>query len=288
MPSQQPIEAPAPVPFLKWPGGKRWLVAQHPEWFPAVGGRHIEAFLGGGAAFFHCRPRSAVLSDKNSRLIETYETIKNEYTAVGKVLAEHHRKHSFDYYYEMRERRCRTDVTRAAQFIYLNRTCFNGIYRVNLKGVFNVPIGTKTNVVMPTDDFKAVADILSGAELTTSSFEETVGLAQEGDFLYLDPPYTVRHNTNNFLKYNEQIFSWKDQLKLAKQALAAASRGVRVLVSNANHEFVRSLYRDPVWTRLKVWRHSILASSPDGRKLTTELAVSNFLERDGTICDPRS
>ena len=136
------------LPFLKWPGGKRWLVERYPDLLPTKYGTYIEPFLGSGAVYFHLEPRKAILSDANEELIAAYEAIRSDPDVVRRHLRKHNREHNRDYYYAQRDNAPRTATTRAAQFVYLNRTCFNGIYRVNLNGVFNVPIGTKTGVVL--------------------------------------------------------------------------------------------------------------------------------------------
>lgn len=276
------------VPFLKWPGGKRWLLSQHSDWFSCNTRRHIEPFLGSAAAFFHTMPKTAILTDANAELIKTYEAVRDDPLGVEMRLQMHHRNHNETYYYAVRDRQARNPLTRAARFIYLNRTCFNGIYRVNLKGVFNVPIGTKTSVVLPTDDFQRVANLLRSVKLATRDFARTIRLAHEGDFLYLDPPYTVQHNNNNFVKYNERIFSWADQIRLSEFAFRAATRGAHVLISNADHPSVSELYRQPIWVQMKVHRFSKLASSSEKRRPTTELVVSNYLSATGEVQSVRT
>lgn len=275
------------MPFLKWPGGKRWLVAQHSAWFLGHAGRHIEPFLGGGAAFFHARPLRAILSDFNGDLINTYEVVRDSPGDVESLLSLHQKNHSSDYYYETRASLPVSPLERAARFIYLNRTCFNGLYRVNLKGSFNVPLGTKTNVLRPDDDLHEISKALADVELRSRDFAGTISVGRAGDFLYADPPYTVQHNNNNFVKYNERIFSWADQVRLSERLLSAARRGVRVLMSNADHHSVQSLYKDKVWTRISVSRHSVLASQSEKRTSTTELVVSNFLDRNGDVVEAR-
>jgi len=275
------------APFLKWPGGKRWLVASHSEWLIRSEGQHIEPFLGGGAVFFHLRPNISILTDSNEELIDTYSAIRDDPQGVFEQLRRHHSRHCSSYYYLMRSRKPRTTVSRAARFLYLNRTCFNGLYRVNLKGVFNVPIGSKTSVLLSTDDFSATSRLLSGAELMVSDFEKAISRAGDGDFVYADPPYTVKHNNNNFVKYNEKIFSWSDQIRLAKAVRSAASRGAYIMISNADHLSVRELYADSIWSCSSVSRYSRLASSSEYRRGTTELIVTNYLSDDGDILSPR-
>jgi DNA adenine methylase len=274
-------------PFLKWPGGKRWLVANHSEWLVPVSGKHIESFLGGGAVFFHLAPNLSLLSDSNEELIETYVAIRDDPEGVFDRLRRHHAKHCESHYYSTRSAKPRTSATRAARFLYLNRTCFNGLYRVNLDGVFNVPMGSKTSVVLSTDDFAATAELLGEAELLVGDFEAAISRAASGDFVYADPPYTVKHNRNNFVKYNENIFSWSDQVRLARAVREAAARGAYVMVSNADHPSVRELYADEIWECRSVSRYSRLASASDHRRGTTELIVTNYLSDHGEVDAPR-
>ncbi len=275
------------TPFLKWAGGKRWLVSQYDGWLRENPKRYIEPFLGSGAVFFHMQPKSAILSDLNTELVSTYIAVRDTPIRVKHYLSIHHRKHSVDHYYYVRQQATRTPATQAAKFIYLNRTCFNGLYRVNLQGVFNVPKGTKEKVILPSDDFEKVSALLQKTTLTSCDFADTINQARNGDFLYIDPPYTVRHNNNNFLKYNERIFSWADQKRLAKSLVKATRQGVSILISNADHPCIHELYRASCWQRMRVDRFSRLASSAKHRKETTEVIISNYLKRNGEQEDAR-
>lgn len=261
-------------PFLKWAGGKRWLVQNHADLFPTNYNRYIEPFLGSAAVFFYLKPNNAILSDANGRLVETYQAIKDNHKIVEKHLREHQRAHSNEHYYETRAKSFKSQFTRAAQFIYLNRTCWNGLYRENKKGIFNVPIGTKTNVLLQTDDFKAVSRCLKNIEIREQDFEKSIASAQEGDFLFVDPPYTVAHNNNGFVKYNQNIFSWDDQLRLRDSLKEASSRGVKILITNANHESVREIYSQ-FGVMKKVSRKSVISGKSSGRNQTSELVVFN-------------
>jgi DNA adenine methylase len=275
------------IPFLKWAGGKRWFVAKHSEWLRRDAVRYLEPFLGSGAVFFHIKPQCAILSDLNSELVTTYQSVRDAPCEVRRHLEVHQQMHSTDYYYLLRKKKPRSASRKAARFIYLNRTCFNGIYRVNLQGVFNVPKGTKDKVLLPGDDFAGVSKLLQPVTIVSQDFANTIEEAKEGDFLYIDPPYTVRHNNNNFLKYNEHIFSWADQKRLAVCLIRAAKRGASVLISNADHSCTHELYRSKLWQRITVDRFSRLASFAKHRKGTTELVISNYLNRDGEQEEPR-
>ncbi len=229
-------------PFLKWAGGKRWLVDRHLDLLEVEFDRYIEPFLGSGAVFFKIAPESSILCDKNELLIEAYSAIKYDWNKVLDCLYQHNLHHSKEYYYKIRSAKMRTPHTRAARLLYLNRTCWNGLYRVNLKGEFNVPIGTKTNVVMDDDDFEAVSRQLANAELISGDFECALERAGSGDFVFVDPPYTVKHNYNGFVKYNEHIFSWEDQERLRDLVAEASGRGAKVIVTNACHDSIKDLY----------------------------------------------
>lgn len=264
-------------PFLKWAGGKRWLLSQRPDLFNLDGKRLVEPFVGSASVFFHTQPDKALLADANPQLIETYSAVRDSADEVLERLEEHQKNHSDVYYYEVRASKPASATARAARFIYLNRTCWNGLYRVNLRGEFNVPRGSKDTVVLPDDDFAAWSTLLSAARLEAKDFEKTISEAGDGDFLYVDPPYTVQHNNNNFIKYNEHIFSWSDQERLAKCLREAVDRGAFVLVSNADHPSVRSLYQTGPWRIERLERHSVLAASSDRRKRTSEVLISSAL-----------
>ena len=213
-----------PSRFLKWAGGKRWLAPRIRKLIPQTYNRYIEPFLGSGATFFALEPKeSKSLSDINVDLINSYVAVRDHWHRVQRLLEVHHASHDEEYYYLVRDTRFRGPVQRAAQFIYLNRTCWNGLYRVNLRGRFNVPIGTKSAVVMDTDDFEWTSSLLETAILSCCDFESTIDLASKNDFIFVDPPYTVRHNMNGFIKYNEKLFSWADQNLAAGRAGSCGS-----------------------------------------------------------------
>ena len=259
-------------PFLKWAGGKRWLFSEEQLSLPAYSGRYVEPFLGGGAVFFYVQPREAMLSDANRRLMELYAVIRDDAEELEAHLRRHARLHSRDYYYEMRRKRLRRPMTRAAQFLYLNRTCWNGLYRENLRGEFNVPIGTKQTVVFESDDFAAWSSALAAATLASGDFEAVIDEAGEGDFVFVDPPYSVKHNANGFIKYNQSIFAWEDQVRLRDALGRAVARGVSFAMTNADHESIRGLYAG-IGEQRQLSRHSVIAARPTDRLASTELLV---------------
>jgi DNA adenine methylase len=164
---------------------------------------------------------------------------------------------------------------RAARFIYLNRTCWNGLYRVNKKGEFNVPIGTKSSVILEGDDFELVSKALKSATITTCDFETTIDKAGRGDFIFIDPPYTVKHNLNGFIKYNENIFSWQDQVRLKKSISDAVEKGAFVLVTNANHKSIKELYKGS-GEMIALNRASVIAGKSEARGTYSELAIKSW------------
>ena len=257
------------VPFLKWAGGKRWLASSTTQFAPENFNTYIEPFLGSAAVFFSLNLRQGILSDLNGELINTYQAIRDDYKKIIALLRAHDRKHSHDYYYKVRSAKPRTSHTRAARFLYLNRTCWNGLYRVNLKGEFNVPKGTKDRVLLETDDFEKIAWRLAKAHIVCQDFEKTIDMAEQGDFVFIDPPYTVKHNLNGFIKYNETIFSWNDQLRLRDAVARALKRGAQITMSNADHESIRLIYAD-LCDIETVERTSVIAGNSVHRKKTSE------------------
>lgn len=263
-------------PMLKWAGGKRWLVTGDRLPKPSKYNRYVEPFLGSGAVFFHLLPHAAILSDLNADLINLYKVVRDKPLEFEERMRAHQVMHSKEYYYQIRGQTCLEPEAAAARFLYLNRTCWNGLYRVNKRGEFNVPIGTKQTVVMDTDDFVAVSDALKKAKLRNDDFEAIVDETKEGDFLFVDPPYTVQHNFNGFLKYNEKIFSWQDQMRLRDALHRASERGVSIVLTNADHESVRELYVS-TFEYQKLARQSILAGNSSKRGSTTEAIFTQNL-----------
>lgn len=253
-------------PLLKWTGGKRALA---PEIVPLLQGyaRYFEPFFGGGALFFQLYPKTSVLSDLNPELINCYEITKKlpeELITSLKRL-----RNTEENYYKVRASTPRTAVTRAARFIYLCALSFNGIYRVNLSGQFNVPYGHKEHIApCDADRIRLISKRLQTCEILCADFELAATKAILGDCVYFDPPYTVAHGNNGFVKYNEKIFSWKDQERLEALARKLATQGVRVVVSNADHPSIRKLYE--AFNVLTIERWSKISATAAGRKKITE------------------
>jgi DNA adenine methylase len=229
--------------FLKWAGGKRWLASRLGQ---IVGtpltARLVEPFLGSGSVFFAVKPTIALLADSNAELIATFRGVRKDPEGVLEDLSQLQiDKTVFD---RMRAQRPRADRDRAVRLIYLNRTAFNGLYRVNQKNEFNVPFGCKPGTKLADlAAITAASKALQAATLRCQDFRETLKeVRTEEDIVYIDPPYTVKHDCNGFRRYNNNIFSWKDQEDLAALAGALAANGAKVIVSNAHHHEVRRLY----------------------------------------------
>ena len=260
------------LPFLKWAGGKRWLTLNHSSTFPNRFFTFIEPFLGSAAVYFFLQPKHATLSDTNESLILTYCALRKNWRRVQNLLSWHHRKHCQAHYYHTRSKHYTDIYYRAAQLIYLNRTCWNGLYRVNRAGKFNVPIGTKTQVVLETDRFDETAKLLQGANLVVCDFEEVVDQAKRDDFIFADPPYTAMHKHNGFIKYNERIFSWSDQIRLFEALNRAKKRGAHIVMTNGDHACIRELFA-PLGEIFPLKRPSIIAAKSQDRRSANEIVV---------------
>lgn len=232
-------------PFLKWAGGKRQLLPELRKHVPASYGRYFEPFVGAGALFFALQPRDAVLGDVNRRLVRTYKGVRDRVGDVVKRLRTY--RHDRDFYYELRELDVdrKTDAAVAAWFIYLNKTGYNGLYRVNRDNRFNVPFGRYTNPGICQEDLlRACSATLARAELREGDFEAAVRDARRGDFVYFDPPYVPLSATSSFTSYTSGGFGPEDQARLRDVAWRLRQRGVHVLLSNSSAPGVRDLYRD--------------------------------------------
>ena len=261
------------IPFIKWPGGKRWLATEISQLYKESGcKRYIEPFLGGGAVFFNIRPPKAILADLNNDLINTYRAVKRDSEQLAQIISKW--PVTKDQYLKRRSWTPRTSLELAARFLYLNRTCFGGMYRVNRRGQFNVPYGNgdrTPNCLWENNLLQNARRALRSARILCCDFEKCLNLAGKSDFVYCDPTYTVAHNNNGFRRYNESVFSWTDQERLAKACQRARKRGAVVIVSNAYHDSILALY-DNV-TVSKVTRKSLLCPNPAKRHLIEEAVL---------------
>ena len=225
-------------PFLRWAGGKRRLVPFLLNSVPSDVNRGIywEPFLGAGSLFFALRPRQAVISDRNADLIACFRAVRDHPDLVLQYLRMHAVRTSKDYYKKIRSRynKARDSISKAAMFIYLNKTCFNGIWRVNRKGEFNVPYGFKEPPAMPSKtDLLAASIALKNAEIRAEDFRDVLTGVQSGDFVYLDPPYPPLNETSYFTHYTKDGFCEDDQEAVARMATLLANRGCRVMIFQA-------------------------------------------------------
>ena len=260
--------------FLTWAGGKNWFVRYQNHRLPNQYNRYIDPFLGGGSVFFYMEPELAILSDINNELITTYKAIQLDWRKLNTKLQIHSRNHSDEYYYTVRAKHPREITSIAARMIYLNRTCFNGIYRVNRQGTFNVPRGSKNTVFTGQEEFEQRSLILQNAVLRSCDFEETIDEARENDFLFCDPPYAIRKE-QSFVGYSQNLFNWDDQVRLANALQRAKQRGVKILMTNVNHPSIRALYENRDGFILdEVSRYSSITGTSGGRRQYSELIVS--------------
>ena len=245
-------------PFLKWAGGKTQLLPQLLAAVPAEIDTYYEPFLGGAALFFALEEKGAferaVLADINPDLINAYTQVRDKAGKVIVALRRHQReylsrneKRRADYYYEVRSehrRRSKRGIHAAARLLFLNKTCFNGLYRVNSRGEFNVPHGRYENpAICDEDNIHAASAALQAVDLQCSDFADVVQEAGRNDFIYFDPPYVPLSATANFTAYAKSDFGIREQRRLAFTATELARRGVRSLLSNSGHDQVRELYK---------------------------------------------
>lgn len=261
-------------PVLKWAGGKQWLAPIAPHLAPpGFVGKYFEPFAGAAAFFFALEPARAVLADLNPELITTYKALKKDVDNVIRRLKglEYEEKTFF----RVRARKPKSPIGKAARMIYLNRTCWNGLYRVNLKGEFNVPFGRYNNpTICDREGLRSAAELLQRSQLRTADFEHAVRTASKGDFVYLDPPYITGHQNNGFHKYNSRLFSWEDQERLGVVAGELADRGCHVLISNADHKDVLKQY--PGFFIYKVVRNSLIGGLAATRGCVSEALISSY------------
>lgn len=263
-------------PFLKWPGGKRWLVANYHQIFPREYNAYVEPFLGGGSVFFYLMPQQATISDINRDLINTYRVMANKPERLRTLLELHQENHNVDYYYLIRNTIPDDAIEQAARFLYLNRACFNGMYRVNRNGIFNVPIGTKEHFIDDVDMFEEYSRVLRHVHLRSQDFVKTIRCARDGDLVFADPPYTIAHNQNSFIKYNEKLFSWRDQTRLINALVRARDRGATIVATNAPYPKLEEMYLENGFYTHTLSRFSSISGNADGRRKEKELLITSY------------
>jgi DNA adenine methylase len=269
------------IKFVKWAGGKGQLIDQFIPLFPKKFNRYIEPFVGSGAVLFYILQKypdkKVIISDVNKELIITYRITKDYVEALIKKLKVHKQNHSKEYYYKIRDidPKDLNDVDIASRFIYLNKTCFNGLYRVNSKGKFNVPMGDYKNPdVVQEDKLRLLSKLLKNATIKCESFEKVLSYAKKDDFVYLDPPYYPL-NGNSFTTYHHDQFLDDAHKKLAEVFKELHKRGCFVMESNSNTEFIKKLYSPKFDTNLVKATRMINCRS-EGRGIINEIVIKNY------------
>lgn len=233
-----------PKPFLRWAGGKRWFTKYLQELNEIEINNYFEPFLGGGSVFFNLENfENAFLSDLNAELIETYEVLRDNPNQIIEFLKQ--LQNNKDDYYRIRSIKFKSDIQRAAQFIFLNQTSFNGIYRVNRKGEFNVPFGNRNKKdIVEEKNLLLVSNKLKGVTFACGDFENSIESINNRDLVFLDPPYTVAHENNGFIQYNQKIFSLDDQYRLAQFVEQIDKKGAFYILTNAKHDAILEIYKN--------------------------------------------
>lgn len=257
-------------PFLKWAGSKHALLNHILPLIPKQYGKYYEPFIGAGSLFLNLQPRSAQISDLSSELVEVWRALKLNPEGLIKLLIDQRPDETT--FYKIRSNRSSEYLKRASEFIYLNKSCYNGLYRVNKKGEFNVPFGANAGAaIIDPDNIRRCAKILSPPDVSILQCDFSVATKNvvKGDLVFFDPPYVTKHNFNGFRDYNEKLFSWADQERLATEARRLISIGAHVIVTNAAHSDIKSLYQD--FEAYEFERSSTLASKSIARGKVAEV-----------------
>lgn len=270
-------DPPAYGPVLKWAGGKSRLLAQYEPYFPTEFKHYYEPFVGSAAVFFWLRGQAqgrVTLSDVNFELINFYRALQTDLEGLLEHLAEHRAQHGHDHYYATRalDPDSLTPTARAARLFYLNKTCYNGLYRVNSRGLFNVPMGRyKKPAILDPRRLEAASEALQGVKLAVEPFDRVLRRARAGDLVYFDPPYQPLSATSNFTSYTKDSFGEAEQRRLAEVFAKLAQRGVAVMLSNSSAPLIRELYRD--FRQIEVQAHRFINSKASRRNKIKELLI---------------
>lgn len=278
----QILSTPAAAPFVKWAGGKTQLLPKIGASVPQFT-RYFEPFLGGGALFFHLASRmqfGAQLSDANRELVNAYNTVKNDVEGLIALLDRHergYRKAPAKYYYRLRSAQPENNLESAARFIALNKTCYNGLYRVNRSGAFNVPIGRYRNpTICDRRQMRNASAALNycETEIVACDYKQALRSARDGDFVYIDPPFNPLSATAHFVDYTQNGFGEQDQIELAQAFRELDRKGCKVLLSNSDTKLTRDLYSGFERRKVRVLR--AISCKGSGRKGYGEIMVSNY------------
>lgn len=270
------------TPFVKWVGGKRQLMKEIEKYIPSHFSRYYEPFVGGGAVLFHLQPKNAVINDRNAELINLYRVIKSHPDELIEDLKGH--KNDEEYFYDTRllDREKNTyseltDIQRASRIIYLNKTCYNGLFRVNNAGEFNAPFGRYKNpAIVNANTIKAVSHYLSknNVQILNTDYKKSLANIRKDAFVYFDPPYDPVSDSANFTGYTKNGFSKRDQVKLKELCDKLHAKGVKFLLSNSSTEFILDLYKD--YNIIPVNAKRAINSNASGRGEVTEVLVRNY------------
>ena len=271
-------------PFIKWVGGKRQLIPQFknmnllpPIDFDINKNTYFEPFVGGGAIFFEITPINSIISDLNSQLIITYNSVKNDVEKLIEKLKTY--KNEKEFFLEARnwDTNKLSEIEIASRFIYLNKTAFNGMYRVNKTGKFNVPFGKYSNpLICDEDNLRSASTILQNVKILNRGYKEVLKDAKEQDFIYLDPPYHPLNPTSSFTNYTSNGFNENDQKELRDTYIELSNRGCYVLLSNSDTEFIRELYNKEGIKIQTVQAGRAINSDSTKRGKISELIISNY------------
>ncbi|MGD0856272.1 MAG: Dam family site-specific DNA-(adenine-N6)-methyltransferase [Dehalococcoidia bacterium] len=266
-------------PFLRWVGGKTWFLKEISQFSLENINNYYEPFVGGGSVFFYLSQigklrNKVVLSDINKELIDCYIQLRDNVEDVIKHLQNY--KNEEYVYYSIRGLTPSSDSEAAAKFIYLNRTSFNGIYRVNLNGVYNVPYGFKNYTeLFDYNNLRRVSEVLAGINIIHRDFQAVLSEILEGDLVFLDPPYTVAHDNNGFIKYNQKLFAWSDQERLKETVKLIAEKGAYFILTNAANPSINTLFGS-VGTQIQLSRYSVIGGKKAKRGIINEYVFSNI------------
>lgn len=261
------------TPFLRWAGGKRWLIKQLHNYLPVSGfNQYHEPFIGGGSIFFHLQPKKAFISDLNKELINAYIAVQQDVELVIGFLKDF--KNTEEDYYQIRSFKFDDFFQEAARFIYLNQTSFNGIYRVNLNGEYNVPYGKRHNFQFNYNNLRNASLNLKNVNFSSGDFSNIMQNVKKGDLVFLDPPYTVTHNSNGFIQYNQKIFSLSEQYRLSEMIDKIKNIGAYYILTNAAHPEVKNIFqKDDAF--FEVSRASTIGGTGSKRGKYAELIMTN-------------
>ncbi len=281
----QKLIAQKPKPFVKWVGGKRQLLKQFrdlelypPEFFDPIENTYYEPFVGGGAVFFDLLPEHAELSDLNRELVIAYNVIKNNIDELIELLRQH--RYNKEYYLDIRAKNIDElqDIEIASRFIFLNKTGFNGLYRVNRKGQFNVPFGRYNNpVICDEENLRRVSKALQNVTIKHQDYSSVLKSAKKGDFIYFDPPYYPLSQTSSFTAYTSEKFLEREQIELRNAFIALHKRGCYVMLSNSDTPFINDLYANIDGVTIhKIIAGRAINSKGSRRGKITEVLVTNY------------